>query len=382
MREKTRRLARKLKDRESPRNQKPSLSVQGSAPARIDEKTLGTLVVGRGQLPKAMRSLLLRDITREETPKAPTGVVDMPPLLDIFSRTPAASLKDSLVRPSLVAEIGSYHAPPWATLLEMDTRPRKIGLTWAWHKADAWRAMERQLTMNERLQRRLWNNLVPPPLPAQLEEASRSVRPVASGSRFEKTLRRWLVDGPVFNNILTRYNYYAGSCSRSSGIALDNLCPIEGEVLTRLKAEMDCKMHLWPDVDYNTRMHQIEEEVINTYITALRKGIVDYNLRYIFQRRRLNIPFTPSPMAPPFGVNAFLVGDIKTFGGPPTDSWRQLVAQSRASLNDGKFAAPTFLCTRLTQQWSEGHYGEMSLFGLGEQRDLVDIERAQFIQLQ
>lgn len=60
---------------------------------------------------------------------------------------------------------------------------------------------------------------------------------------------------------VVRYNYYAGSCSRSSGIALDNLCPIEGEVLTRLKAEMDCKMHLWPDVDYNTRMHQIEEEV-------------------------------------------------------------------------------------------------------------------------
>ncbi|KAF4662797.1 hypothetical protein FOZ61_002166 [Perkinsus olseni] len=383
--EKARRLAQKLEDQQQPsRGLNASMSVPGLSLESGGEKKLGALVVGRGQLPRAMRSLLLTTPAtvggRER--KAPPGVAEMPPLLDVFSRTPAASFKDSLVRPSLVAEIGSYHAPPWSRLLEMDTRPGKAGLTWARHKAEAWQAMEVELSMKERLQRRLWNTLVPPPLPEHLQESSRSLRPVGSGSRLEKTLCKWLIDGPMFRNILSRYNYYVETSSRSSGVPLDDLCPIEGEVLIRVQAKMAGQMQLWPDVDYKSRMRGMEQEVLNGYIAALRKAIVDYNLRYIFQRRRLDIPLTPSLLPPPFGANAFLVGDIMTFGGPPTEHWRRLVAHSRASLSDGKYAAPTFLCTQLTRQWSEGDYDEISLFGLGEQKELIDIERAQLIQLQ
>ncbi|KAF4718356.1 HemK methyltransferase member 2 [Perkinsus olseni] len=388
--EKARRVAKKLEDRQQPsRGLRASMSVPGLSLGSGGERKLGALVVGRSQLPRAMRSLLLTTSAtvggREQ--KAPPGVAEMPPLLDVFSRTPAASLtlvrfKDSLVRPSLVAEIGSYHAPPWSRLLEMDTRPGKAGLTWVRHKAEAWQAMEMELSMKERLQRRLWNTLVPPPLPEHLQESSRSLRRVGSGSRLEKTLCKWLIDGPMFRNILSRYNYYVETSSRSSGVPLDDLCPIEGEVLIRVQAKMAGQMQLWPDVDYKSRMHEMEQEVLNGYIAALRKAIVDYNLRYIFQRRRLDIPLSPSLLPPPFGANAFLVGDIMTFGGPPTDHWRRLVAHSRASLNDGKYAAPTFLCTQLTRQWSEGDYGEISLFGLGDQKEMIDIERAQLIQLQ
>ncbi|KAF4699594.1 hypothetical protein FOZ63_027218, partial [Perkinsus olseni] len=383
--EKARRLAQKLEDQQQPsRALNASMSVPGLSLGSGGERKLGALVVGRGQLPRAMRSLLLTTPAsvggRER--KAPPGVAEMPPLLDVFSRTPAASFKDSLVRPSLVAEIGSYHAPPWSRLLEMDTRPGKAGLTWARHKAEAWQAMEVELSMKERLQRRLWNTLVPPPLPEHLEKSSRSLRPVGSGSRLEKTLCKWLIDGPMFRNILSRYNYYVETSSRSSGVPLDDLCPIEGEVLTRVQAKMAGQMQLWPDVDYNSRMHGMEQEVLSGYIAALRKAIVDYNLRYIFQRRRLDIPLTPSLLPPPFGANAFLVGDIMTLGGPPTEHWRRLVAHSRASLSDGKYAAPTFLCTQLTRQWSEGDYAEISLFGLEDQKELIDIERAQLIQLQ
>jgi len=290
------------------------------------------------------RAMLVGDHIRTAPPQA----IQFPTLIDEFSRTLATPYSEELYDGSSSSRIGSYFSPQAAML------------TWsAEAKCLLWKVPKAPKRAGQSLE-------LPPDSALEKEFEDQQVLP---GSPIDQELRDIGITKRIFLGAMSRYRYYT-----TDGIKDTIVAPINQTWVQNVGALVDTHAFV-EEVGFdrtNEILNKIHEEMLQGYLAASKKAMVDYIFKHAQSRVRAFLQVVPSPL-PDWGAVPF-VGIEGTYGGPPSE-WRPGIENNKEMITE--FVQT--VCARSTQElldlWVTAGYDSTLLVDLPAQSSpLIDIQ--------
>lgn len=294
-----------------------------------------------------------RPIEVQVTMTQPTGSLQYPPLLEEFSRTLAAPYEESGLSENSSSRIASRLSALAAFLYWNDEG-----------KCLKWRALPRKKNGE--------SSRSGPPLdfaPDDVIEKTFKDQQIPRDSPLDLEMREANMTRRTFYGGLLRYRYYV-----NEGIKDEAVSPINRTWVDNIGYLVDVE-RFFRDMtakQVDKILTDVHNEMMEGYLGASKKAIVDYVLRDERCKLRVLVPLVPAPVAD-WGTVPF-VGIEGTVGGPP-DEWRAGIEQSRdAIVRALTVCNQSALCLLKLWHGSTLGFGETLLADIPDVTSLSDID--------
>ncbi|CEM30102.1 unnamed protein product [Vitrella brassicaformis CCMP3155] len=276
----------------------------------------------------------------------------LPPLLDVFSRTRAAPYNSDLHRGSASASIACYYSPA-AALIVLDSKTKAL----RWKQAKGSQRAATGVGKEEKKEA--------PQVKVYIDYEQFFPRIVEGSELDVEILEAGLSRHEFFENL---YKYFSFI---KEGIDEGMLAELDADWVDNVGYLLEIqKFTAIPNDVVDRVLDEMTGEMKRDYQKALRKAIVDYVMRDPDQQKRTGVRFVPDA-APDWGSVPF-EGIEGTCGGPP-DEWRSDIEDNRQALI-GRLTVCCQTTLRLLDLWST-HYSHHLLLDLPvKSSELMEID--------